>query len=73
MLDCDASGVPDECEQDPCGGGFVGDVDGNGVVNALDLAALLSAWGTNDAAADLNDDGTVNAADLAILLSAWSV
>ena len=41
-------------------------------MNAQDLAILLGAWGTNDAAADINDDGTVNAQDLARLLSAWS-
>jgi hypothetical protein len=40
-------------------------------VNSLDLATLLSAWGTGNAAADLNDDGTVGSADIAIMLSAW--
>jgi 1,4-alpha-glucan branching enzyme len=47
------------------------DIDGNGTVNAADLSALLSAWGTSNDAADLNNNGTVEAADLSILLSQW--
>ncbi|TVQ32232.1 MAG: hypothetical protein EA376_06160 [Phycisphaeraceae bacterium] len=48
-----------------------GDINGDGVVNAQDLAILLSFWGTSEKSADLNDDGVVNAQDLAILLSWW--
>jgi hypothetical protein len=50
------------------------DLNGDGVVNAADLAILLAAWGpaTAGEAADINQDGEVNAADLAILLGAWS-
>ncbi len=48
------------------------DLDGNGTVDASDLAILLGAWGTNTPAKDLNGDGIVSAADLAILLGAWS-
>ena len=51
-----------------------GDLDGDGVVNAADLATLLGGWGPCGVAgcpADLNSDGDVNAADLAILLGAW--
>ena len=47
------------------------DLDGDGSVGPQDLAAVLSAWGTANAAADLNDDGTVSSADLSFLLSAW--
>ncbi len=50
-----------------CAEAVVGDLDGDGNVNAADLAILLGAWG-GDGPADLNNDGTVNAADLAILL-----
>ena len=50
----------------PC----TGDLDGNGAVDAADLAALLSAWG-GAGAADLDGSGAVDAADLAALLSAW--
>ena len=51
-----------------------GDLNGDGVVNAADLAILLGAWGpaVPGEPADLNSDGEVNAADLAILLGAWS-
>jgi hypothetical protein len=46
------------------------DLNGSGKVDAGDLAALLSAWGTAGSA-DLDGDGAVGAADLAVLLSAW--
>ncbi|MEC9374047.1 MAG: dockerin type I repeat-containing protein [Planctomycetota bacterium] len=56
-----------------CAGQAVtGDLNGDGLVNAADLGALLGAWGTNDAGADLDGDGVVGAADLAILLGSWS-
>ena len=48
-----------------------GDVNGDGVVNGMDLAILLGAWGTSVPAADLNHDGVINGSDLAILLGAW--
>lgn len=54
----------------PIGGGSPADLDGNGSVNAADLAILLGAWGTP--AGDVNGDGTTDAADLAELLGAWS-
>lgn len=76
VVDCNDNGVPDDCEGDPCGG-IAGDLDGNGRVDAADLAFLLSAWGTSggggSASADLDSDGIVAASDLAILLSAWTV
>lgn len=55
----------DECPQD---------LDGDGFVNASDLAGLLGAWGPNPGhPADFNGDNIVNAADLAQLLGAWGV
>jgi hypothetical protein len=55
------------------GGTIVGpDLDGNGSVDAADLAILLGAWGSSDPTRDLNADGTVDAADLALLLGSWS-
>ncbi len=45
------------------------DINGDGLVSASDLAALLGAWG--GAGGDINGDGTTNAADLAALLGAW--
>ena len=45
------------------------DVNGDGVVNAADLALLLGSWGQNPGhPADLGGDGVVDATDLALLL-----
>lgn len=49
----------------------MGDLDGDGVVNGIDLAVLLGQWGQSGIAADLNRDGAVNGADLALLLGNW--
>ena len=49
----------------------MGDLNGDGVVNASDLAILLNAWG-GGGPADLNGDGTVNAQDMAVLLNSFS-
>jgi Dockerin type I domain len=51
-----------------------GDVTRDGVVDARDLGAVLSSWGsvsTPPSAADVNQDGLVNGADLAAVLNAW--
>lgn len=52
-----------------------GDLDGDGDVDAADLAILLGSWGPcpqqTGCPADLNGDGVVNAADLAIALGNW--
>ncbi len=56
----------------PLASDCVGDVDGNGVVDAADLAVLLGAWGPNPGhPADFDGDGDINAADLAVLIGAW--
>lgn len=48
------------------------DLNDDGLVNSLDLATLLNAWGPNPGhPADLDGDGTVGASDLAILLGSW--
>jgi hypothetical protein len=48
------------------------DLSGDGLVQADDLALLLSGWGeTGDSLADINGNGTVDAADLSELLAAW--
>jgi len=62
--DLDRDGLVDGCTA-------FGDLDGSGLVDAGDLAAILAAWGEQDHPADLDGDGTVSAGDLALLLSAW--
>ncbi|MBL9119552.1 MAG: hypothetical protein JNL80_06545 [Phycisphaerae bacterium] len=48
------------------------DLNGDGVVDAQDLAILLGAWGsTSDPASDINYSGLTDATDLAILLGSW--
>jgi hypothetical protein len=53
-------------QQTPC----PGDLDGNGVVDAADLATLLANWGASGAA-DIDGSGAVDGADLATLLASW--
>jgi choice-of-anchor B domain-containing protein len=55
-----------------CAASIPGDINGDGLVNAGDLAALLGSWGATSGPADINGDGTVNATDLAILVSNWN-
>ena len=61
----------------PCqvqAGSCAGDANGDGLVNAADLARVLSAWGSCAAKPcdeDFNADGAIDAADLARLLSGW--
>lgn len=50
------------------------DLTGNGAVDGVDLAAILSSWGAagkGEFAADVTGDGLVNGADLAVVLSGW--
>lgn len=48
------------------------DLNCDGLVDAADLASLLSAWGPCVACpTDFDADGIVGASDLAIMLSAW--
>ena len=74
LEDANANNIPDCCEQsvscDPC----AADVDQSGAVNGVDLAAVLSNWGTSGGKyprADINGDGTVDASDLAAVLNGW--
>ncbi len=51
------------------------DFDGDGAINAGDLAVMLAAWGTcspGACATDLDGDGATGSADLAALLAAWT-
>lgn len=47
------------------------DVDGDGVVGAVDLARFLANWGGTDWNYDFNADDAVNAQDLGVLLATW--
>jgi outer membrane protein assembly factor BamB len=54
----------------------VGDLDGDGVVDVLDLLILLDSWGAcpgkgQPCPADFNGDGSVDVLDLLILLDNW--
>jgi hypothetical protein len=48
------------------------DVNGDGLVNGIDLAFILTYWGSSAPIADLDDDGIVGGADLTIVLSGWT-
>jgi len=52
---------------DPC----PADVTGDGVVDVLDLIAVLAAWGQSDVPEDINGDGIVDVLDLLEVLTAW--
>jgi peptidoglycan/xylan/chitin deacetylase (PgdA/CDA1 family) len=58
------------------GGGTLkpGDVNGDGLVNALDLSIMLSHWNQagSRAQGDLSGDGRISALDLSMLLSNWN-
>jgi|GEM_PF-3367646 len=68
IRDCDDDGAFGVCNPPS------GDVNADGLVNGLDLALLLGAWGPSEpgTGADLNSDGDVNGEDLAILLGEWT-
>jgi hypothetical protein len=66
--------VIDDVRMTPIDDQCPGDITGGGVVDAIDLAAILGAWGTSGQGkfdSDINDDGTVDAQDLAIVLGGW--
>jgi hypothetical protein len=50
-----------------------GDLNGDGVVNVIDLGILNSNWGKSGSnlSGDINGEGVVNVQDLGILLSNW--
>jgi hypothetical protein len=65
--DQDGDGVPDECQA-------AGDLNGDGVVDGLDLGILLANWGACEGCpADLDSDGEVDGSDLGLLLANWGV
>lgn len=68
--DANGNGIPDACEAPPC----PGDIDDSGFVNGVDLAIVLTNWGTPSPKyprADTNSDGIVDGVDLATVLGGW--
>ncbi len=64
--DDNKNGYPDPCELDR------GDLNLDGIVNAMDIAILLSYWGTvGFPIGDMNHDNIIDAADLTIMLAHW--
>ncbi|MDA1106144.1 MAG: hypothetical protein O2855_06075 [Planctomycetota bacterium] len=55
-----------ECDDTPS---TPGDLNGDGIVNGVDLSAMLAGWGT--AGGDANGDGTTDGVDLGVLLANW--
>lgn len=52
------------------GGGCVGDLDGNDLVDGADLTMLLGNWGRGGVG-DLDGSGSIDGADLTMLLGRW--
>jgi hypothetical protein len=69
FTDDNSNGIPDECEAPPC----PADVVLDGMINATDLALVLSQWGTagGSPSADVDGDGLVEGKDLAVVISGW--
>ncbi len=75
LPDANGNNIPDCCEGgvacDPCA---AADLIANGQIDGVDLALLISAWGTDGGKfpqADIDRDGIVSGSDLALLLSYW--
>lgn len=48
-----------------------GDIDGNGIINFLDLQIFLNWFVTGNALADMNDDGSITFSDLLAYRALW--
>jgi hypothetical protein len=74
LVDANANNIPDCCEESVSCSPCPGDIDESGTVNGVDLAAVLTVWGSDGGKyprADTNNDGEVNGADLATMLGSW--
>ncbi|QKK09988.1 MAG: hypothetical protein HND58_18755 [Planctomycetota bacterium] len=58
-----ARGQPEQCRAD---------INGDGVVNTLDVLFFLNAWSERRPEGDFNEDGVVNTLDVLFFLNAWS-
>jgi hypothetical protein len=52
---------------------IVGDFNGDGLVNSIDLSLLTSYWNQSNTTYDLNSDGIVNSLDYVIMVQNWSL
>ncbi|MFO0829134.1 MAG: hypothetical protein U0572_13425 [Phycisphaerales bacterium] len=68
-LDNDGNNLYDQADPG-CNPPCVGDLNGDHVVDASDLAVVLGAWG-GSGAGDINGSGTVDASDIALMLGAF--
>lgn len=68
-VDMNNDGVTDNADQMLMVQAMKGDLNLDGVVNAGDLAILLSKYGTDDVLADFNQDGIVDGTDLLNVIS----
>jgi len=69
-LDCDADGVPDECQAPPpC----ANDLNGNCSVDFADILQIIGAWGPCGVPCpeDLNGNGNVDFADILLVVGAF--
>ncbi len=65
--DASGDGSPDLCAHSQ------GDFNLDGMIDAADLALILSNWGASDQQiGDLTGDGSIGAEDLALLLNRWT-
>ena len=69
-LDCDANGVPDECEYPGCTGLLTGDMNCDGKVDGRDISGFLKylLGGLYTCQADVNQDGAVDMLDVQPLI-----
>lgn len=65
-MDCNSNGVPDECEYPVCPGFTPGDMNCDGVVNALDIRRFVASLtgGPYSCSADMNRNGSVEMSDV---------
>ena len=73
LPDANGNNIPDCCEQGVSCSPCAADIARDGVVNGIDLAAVLTNWSTAGGPlnADVNQDGIVDGSDLAIVLASW--
>ena len=72
--DANANGVPDCCDGGESCTPCPGDVVRDELVDGVDLAAVLSQWGTQGSGAfnaDIDGSGLVDGGDLALILGGW--